>query len=162
MSRETLRRMGPSLVLLAAMLAVLIAAYGYDASARTLPVLVAVATIVLLVLELLVQAGTRAGRTIESLFQSRDLFPAAPAAPLAKALQHALVWPAVIATLVLALGLLPAVLIYVVASLKITGGKSWGRALLVAALVTAASWLLFEWAMSYPLYRGILWRQLAG
>jgi Tripartite tricarboxylate transporter TctB family len=153
---EDLRRAGVPLVLLLVMIGVLVASYGYDPQARALPVLVAWTTIALLVLEILVQAGTRVGGHIEKLLQSKDFLPSPERAPLAKALPLAIVWPALLVALTVLVGMLPAVLIYVLLSLKAVGRKSWAQAATIAVAVTALSWLLFEWSMSYELYRGVL------
>lgn len=157
MSLDRLCRIGVPLVLLLVILGVLVASFDYGSSERALPVLVAGATIVLLVLELLVQARTRAGRRIETLLAGKSMLPEPERAPLGKALVHALVWPGALTVLVVVTGLLPAVFIYVGASLRLAGLKPWTQSVAIAMTVTAVSWLLFEWAMSYELYRGMLW-----
>jgi hypothetical protein len=115
---------------------------------------------VLLVLEVLVQAGTRAGRRIEALLAAKDFLPVPSRAALGPALMHALVWPALLGVFTVLLGLLPAVFLYVLLSLRLVGGKPLPRAAAIALAVTAGSWALFEWGMSYELYRGVLWGML--
>jgi hypothetical protein len=54
------------------------------------------------------------------------------------------------------------VLVYIFLSLKVIGGKSLPRALMIAVAVTMFAWVLFEWGLSYELYRGMLLAGLLG
>ena len=76
--------------------------------------------------------------------------------PVSRALMYAVGWPGFLVVMTVFVGILPAVLVYVCLSLKFVGGKSLSRALIVALAVTAFAWALFEWSMSYQLYRGVL------
>lgn len=153
---DGLRRARTPIVLLLVMIGFLIGSYGYGVEARALPVLVAWTTIGLLILEVLVQAGTPVGCRIEQFLQGQPDAPAPEPVPIVKALMHAVGWPVLLVILTVLIGILPAVLIYVCLSLKVVGGKSLPRALAVAVAVTVLSWLLFEWGLSYQLYRGVL------
>lgn len=156
MGTDSLRRARVPLVLLLIMVGVLIASYGYEPSARALPVLVAWTTIGLLLLELLVQTGTAAGRRIEAFLRTPNDENEAVDVPVLRALTYAVGWPGFLLVLTVLIGILPAVLVYVFLSLKFVGGKSWPRAMAAALAVTAFAWVLFEWSMSYQLYRGVL------
>jgi len=151
-----LRQARVPLLLLLLMAGVLIASYGYDPEARALPVLVAWTTIGLLIVEILVQAGTAVGSRIEKLLQGQEAAPDPARVPMSAALTHAIVWPGLLVGLMLLVGILPAVLVYVCLSLKIVGGKSLPRALATGVAVTAFAWVLFEWGLSYQLFRGVL------
>jgi hypothetical protein len=156
------RRARVPILLLLGMVAFLIASYGYEPAARALPVLVAWVTIAFLILEILVQAGTSTGRRIERLLQGQSATPEAGHAPMGKAMLYAVGWPGLLVGLVVLVGMLPAVFAYVCLSLKVAGGKPLPRALAMAAAVTVFAWLLFEWGLSYRLYRGVLLDTLAG
>ena len=149
-------------LLLLGMVVFLIVSYGYGPEERALPLLVAWASIGLLFLEILVQAGTPAGRRIERLLQGQGAKPAPLHAPMGKALLCAVVWPGLLVGLTALIGILPAVLVYVFLSLKVDGGKPLPRALATAVAVTVFAWLLFEWGLSYQLYRGVLIDVFAG
>ena len=118
--------------------------------------LVAWTTIGLLLLEFLVQLGTPLGRRIETFFQSKTDEEESQPVPVSRALMYAVGWPGFLVVMTVFVGILPAVLVYVFLSLKFVGGKSLSRALIVALAVTAFAWALFEWSMSYQLYRGVL------
>lgn len=158
MDMDGLRRARVPVALLLAMAGVLIASYGYGPQERALPVLVAWTTIALLVLEVLVQAGTPAGRRIDRLLQGKNAGPGPEPerAPPLTVLIHAVGWPGLLVAMTVLIGILPAVLVYVFFSLKVAGGKSLKQALVIAVALTGLSWLLFEWTMSYRLFRGVL------
>ena len=156
MDIEGLRRARVPVALLLAMAVVLVASYGYGPEERALPVLVAWTTIALLMLEILVQAGTPAGRRIDRLLQGTNAGPELARAPPVTVLIHAFGWPGLLVALTVLIGILPAVLVYVFFSLKMAGGKSLRQALAIAVVLTGLSWLLFEWTMSYRLFRGVL------
>jgi Na+-transporting methylmalonyl-CoA/oxaloacetate decarboxylase gamma subunit len=162
MNLKSIRAARVPLLLTAAMTAFLAGSYGYGPEARALPVLIAWTTIVLLVLEILVQAQTGVGRRVEAYLWTKDPLPEPERVPMAKALIHAFVWPGLLVGLTLAIGILPAVLVYIFLSLKVIGGKSLPRALMIAVAVTMFAWVLFEWGLSYELYRGMLLAGLLG
>jgi hypothetical protein len=156
-------------VLLAlAMVGVIVWSADYAAEARALPVLVAWTTIVLLALEALVQTGTRAGRFIERMFSGEAKAETGGGAarrvtsPGALRELRGIAWPAALVAAIVIFGILPAVPAYVFLSLKIAGGKSGARAALTAIGVTVFVWTLFEWGMSYQLFRGALFGDFQG
>jgi hypothetical protein len=155
MVSELLKARVPLLLLLG-MIAFLVVSYGYSPEERALPVLVAWATIFFLALEILVQAGTPLGKRIDTILQGREAKPAAEPPPIGRALRYAVGWTGLVVGLSVLIGLLPAVFIYIGLSLRIDGGKPLPRALIAAAAVTVFAWLLFEWGLSYELYRGML------
>ncbi len=131
------------LLLLLGMSVFLVVSYGYGPDERALPVLVAWTTMLLLVLEVLVQAGTAVGERPEQ------------PPPIGRALRYAIGWTGLLVTLTLIVGILPAVFVYIALSLKLDGGKPLAIALATASTVTVFAWLLFEWGLSYELYRGV-------
>tara|TARA_B100000029_G_scaffold516553_1_gene630826 strand:+ start:3311 stop:3784 length:474 start_codon:yes stop_codon:yes gene_type:complete len=149
------------LLLILLMTSILIGAYNYDSSARALPVLVAVFTIMLLIVELMVQAKTHIGVRVKNFLETEDSEENQESISIGRALIYSVGWPGFLVALSAIIGILPAVLIYVFLSLNIVARKSIGRSLVVALAMTALSWFLFEFVMSYQLYRGILMNNLA-
>jgi len=162
MDSDSFRRVRVPLLLMLVMAGVLVGAYGYEPEARALPVLVAWSTIGLLVLEILVQAGTPVGRRIDAALQSKGAAPEPERVPVSRALVYAVGWPGLLVAMIILIGILPAVLVYVFLSLKLVGGKSLTSALTAAFAVTAFAWTLFEWGMSYQLFRGVLMGDFGG
>ncbi len=144
------------LLLLLGMAAFLVISYGYEPDERALPVLVAWVTMAFLVLEVLVQAGTPLGMRIETILQGSNAEPAPEPPPLGRALRYAVGWLGLVVALTVLVGVLPAVFVYIALSLKLDGGKPLSVSLATAAAVTVFAWLLFEWGLSYDLYRGML------
>lgn len=131
------------LLLLLGMAGFLVVSYGYGPEERALPVLVAWVTMALLVLEVLVQAGTVVGDRPEE------------PPPIGRALRYAIGWTGLLVALTILIGILPAVLVYIALSLKLDGGKPLTVSLATASAVVFFAWLLFEWGLSYDLYRGV-------
>jgi len=96
-----------------------------------------------LVLEVLVQARAAVGERPET------------PPPIGRALRYAVGWLGLVVMLTVLIGILPAVLVYIALSLKLDGEKPLPVALATAVAVTALAWLLFEWGLSYDLYRGV-------
>ena len=152
---DRLLRARVPLLLSLGMAAFLIVSYGYEPEERALPVLVAWVTMVFLVLEMLVQAQTALGRRIETILQGSNAETAPELPPMQRALRYAVGWTALLVTLIVLIGILPAVFVYVGLSLKLDGAKSSLVSLATALAVTLFAWLLFEWGLSYDLYRGV-------
>jgi hypothetical protein len=113
----------------------LAAAYLYPPEARAFPVAVAWMTLFLIALDLVFRTDRRA-----------------PAATSGQS--RAVAWLAVFALMLVLIGILYAVPVYVVASLRFRGNKSWLTCLGTAAGVTAGIWLLFAVVLRLDLYPG--------
>ncbi len=143
------------LLLSLGMAAFLVVSYAYEPEERALPVLVAWVTMAFLALEILVQAQTALGRRIETILQGSNAETAPELPPMRRALRYAVGWTALLVALIVLIGILPAVFVYIGLSLKLDGGKSSLVSLATALAVTLFAWLLFEWGLSYDLYRGV-------
>ncbi len=124
--------------------------------------LVAWVTMAFLVLEILVQAQTSLGRRIDKILQGGNAETTPELPPIRRALRYSVGWTALLVMLTVLIGILPAVFVYIGLSLKLDGSKSLGVSLTTALAVTVLAWLLFEWGLSYDLYRGMLIDLIAG
>jgi Tripartite tricarboxylate transporter TctB family len=111
----------------------LAAAYGYPPQARTFPVAVAWVTLFLLALDV---KATRAVAAQNGQFV-------------------AVIWLAVFALMLVLIGILHAVPLYIFASLRFRGSRSWFTSLWIAAVVTGGIWLLFAVVLRLDLYSGL-------
>jgi len=143
------------LLLLLVMAVFLVVSYGYGPEERALPVLVAWVTMAFLALEILVQAETPLGRRVETLLHGRNAEATPDAPPIGRALRYAIGWTGLLVTLTILIGILPAVFVYIALSLKLDGAKPLTVSLATAFAVALFAWLLFEWGLSYDLYRGV-------
>jgi hypothetical protein len=126
-------------------------AYGYVSQARTFPVAVAWVTLFLVALDIISRADTRAGTAVK-----RWLNPGAAAddsRPLG-AQFGAVIWLAVFALMLVLIGILYAVPLYVFASLRFRGSRSWFTSFWIAAIATSGMWLLFAVVLRLELYTG--------
>lgn len=114
---------------------VLIAAYGYPSQARAFPV--AVAWVMLFLI----------GLDIFALKNAEDR-------PAVAGQLRAVTWLAAFASALVLVGILYAVPIYIAASLRFKGHRSWITSLLAAAITTGGVWLLFAVVLRLDLYPG--------
>jgi hypothetical protein len=116
-------------------------AYGYPSQARTFPVAVAWVTLFLVALDIS-KSRLNPGAAEED---SR---------PLGSQIS-AVIWLALFAVLLVLVGILYAVPLYIFASLRFRGGRSWFTSLWTAAVVTGGIWLLFAVVLRLDLYPGL-------
>jgi hypothetical protein len=113
----------------------LIAAYTYPPQARAFPVAVGWVMLFLIAIDIF-------SRTI-----AEDHPPAAGQL-------RAVIWLAAFALALVLIGILYAVPLYIAASLRIRGHRSWIASLLAAAITTSGIWLLFAVVLRLDLYQG--------
>lgn len=131
--------------------AFLTTAYSYPSQARAFPVAVAWATLFLVALDVVSRTDTRAGEAV-----SRHLNSGAAAEqsrPLGGQFA-AVIWLSVFASALVLIGILYAVPLYVFASLRFRGRRSWIACLWIAAIATGGIWLLFAVVLRLELYPG--------
>ncbi|MGA2713354.1 MAG: tripartite tricarboxylate transporter TctB family protein [Bryobacteraceae bacterium] len=142
----------PALGLALLTAAFLATSYSYSAQARAFPAPVAWVTLALIALDLISRTQTAVGDAIR-----RHLNPGAHAPegshPLGKHFAAAL-WLAVFAVVLVLIGVLYAVPLYMFASLRFQGRRSWFTSLWVSAVATGALWLLFAVVLRLELYPG--------
>ena len=136
-------------------LAYVITALGYGPQARLLPLLVGIALLVMLPFDLISISDTPLGRKISGSInqaakeEKDDLGGVRPQLrALGAMLAFALLLPL--------LGIAMAIPLYVAASLRVLGRKTWTQAVLTGAIVGLGTYLLFELALDIRLYPGLL------
>jgi len=144
----------PALCVCGATAAFLGAAYRYPAQARAFPLAIGWVTIALALLDLISATDTNAGRGIKK-WLNPSIASRAGSHSFSSQLQGIL-WLAIFAALLVSIGILYAVPLYVFASLRWRGRRSWFKAVLAAGIVTAGIWLLFSVVLQLELYRGYL------
>jgi hypothetical protein len=143
----------PALGLLIITVAYLIVAYQYSPASRAFPVMVAWLMIVLLALDLVSRTPTKFGRTV-----TRWLNPASAAETIHINRQDlvAVLWVAGFVTALVLIGVLYAVLLFVFASARWRGKRSYTLSFVLAVSTTLFVWLLFTWLLRIELYPGLL------
>jgi len=121
------------------------AAYTYPSQARTFPIAVAWVTLCLIALDI---SKTRLNAT-----RLNPNVAAVDSRPMGGQIGAAL-WLAAFALMLVLIGILYAVPLYVFASLRFRGCRSWLTSLWIAAIVTGAIWLLFSVVLRLDLYPG--------
>lgn len=145
----------PALVLLVFACVILVVAWGYPPVAARFPVMVAVALIVLTLLDVWSRTGLPGAAVIETLggtgFRRREMDHDPSFADQAECVG----WIAVCFGLMAAAGILPASAIFCVAFVRFRGRRTLAVAALVGLIVLAFEFAVFEWALDYELYRGL-------
>jgi hypothetical protein len=118
----------------------LAAAYGYPSQARAFPVAVAWVTLFLVALDIAKGRLNPAATAEESRPSDSQI--------------GAVVWLAGFALLLVLIGILYAVPLYIFASLRFRGSRSWFTSLWIAAVVTGGIWVLFAVVLRLELYPG--------
>ena len=148
----------PAFALLMIALVYLVTAYSYMAQARQFPVIVAWATIVFALLDVISRTQTRMGAALTRRFN-----PAALRAEAETRQEHspakqitAVFGVAGFVALIVAVGFLYAVPLYVFASIVFGSGRPYWVGLAASAGTTLFIWLLFSQILELELYPGLL------
>ena len=158
------RSIVPPILLALLSIGFIVWSYSYSPTSRMVPLVVGYATLVLVVLDLLSRFDNGFARFVRAAagadFSNLEL-PSTPR-PSKELVQVAWMLAAVGAALVL--GLLVAVPLYVLLSMRFNGGRSWRESAISAAATALFVYVVFEFLLSYELYRGIFLdkRGLAG
>ena len=150
MKREYL----PPLALLIAAIAFLAAARHYPTPAQVFPDAVAWLLAMLAALELLSVTGTRAGDAVRRWLNPAITPPEGVSS--ASAQVRAILWLASFTAMLVLIGILYSVPLYMLASMRLRGKRSWPISLAVAGATTAGIWLLFAGILRLELYPGYL------
>ena len=148
----------PALVLWLLTAAYLITAYGYDAESRVMPALVAWAMLLLLLLDLISRTQTRFGQALTRWPNpgAAQVKGASTDPNMTRKQFAAVLWLAGFATALLLIGVLYAVPVYVFASLRLRGRRSYLVCLTAGAGMALLVWLLFAMLLQLNLYPGLL------
>jgi hypothetical protein len=144
----------PALGLLIITIAYLMVAYQYSPASRAFPVIVAWSMVVLLALDLVSRTSTRLGRAV-----TRWLNRTSAAPETTHISGHDLVavlWVAGFVTALILIGVPYAVLLFVFASARWRGKRSYAISFLLAVATMVVIWLLFTWLLRIELYPGLL------
>jgi hypothetical protein len=128
--------------------------YEYQGSVRAFPLMVGWIGIVLTGIEIFAVTETRTGRIFATIFGARPAEIAAGERPVGREMACIAAITAA-APLVWMFGFLGAAPVFVFLWMWLWGGKPVRFALYSAIAVTVFIWLLFEFALSYELYRGL-------
>jgi hypothetical protein len=130
----------------------LAAARGYPSQARAFPDAIGWVTMVLIALDLVSRTGTRPGVEVR-----KRLNPGRAIAEVSHPLSEQILASlrvALFAIALILLGVLTAVLLFVFASLRFRGGRSWLTSAWVSLAVTAGVWFLFAVLLRLELHPG--------
>jgi hypothetical protein len=148
----------PALVLWLLTAGYLATAYGYSADSRVMPVLVAWSMLVLLLLDLASRMQTGFGQALTRWLNpaAEQIDNTAPDRTMVSRQFAAVLWLAGFATALLLIGVLCAVPLYVFASMRLRGRRSYIVSLIGGGGMVLIVWLLFAVLLRLQLYPGLL------
>lgn len=153
------RNLGTALFVLCASVVFLFWAQGYPHQSRAMPELVAWATIVLALVDVIIQFDTAPSRWLRELVTAKRIvewkLDGEEDATLGRALL-AVAWVAGYAVLLYLVGFMIATPIYMFFYMIFWGGHSLRNSVLVTAGTTLTIWLTFVVLFNYQLYPGVL------
>jgi len=158
MSTSTrLRDFAPSLIVLAISIVYALWAQIYPRGSGTVPALVAEATVVFALLDLVAHTNTRLGRLVRgAVGQPLSSPDDTKEKPASRAVALSIGWPLVYVGAVIAFGFLVATPAYTWLYMWLYGRKSFVSSAMAACLTTLVIWFTFEVLFRYPLYPGML------
>ena len=148
----------PAAALLLLTTVYLVTAYGYSAESRAMPVLIAAATLIVLLLDILSRTQTALGIALLRWLNPAAEQEVAKPADRGRLVRQvaALLWLAGFTLALLLVGVLYAVPIYVFASMRLRGRRSYFVSLAGGLGMALLIWLLFAALLRVPLYPGLL------
>jgi cation transporter-like permease len=151
-----MRSVFPPIPPLIAVMLLISVASGYGETARQLPLIVGTSTLVLILLDIVSRLPGKAGAIIRSALGAGFQDPELTEEPRWQSEAIQLVWVATCVLGILLIGILPTVPIFIFSYMFVQGGQRLIVSVIVALLVLLLIGLLFEVALDYELYRGML------
>lgn len=146
----------PAVLLLIFACIMLFVAWGYPPIAARFPVMVAIAMIVLTCLDLWSRSGLPGADAVTTLggagFRRREMMHNPSFANQAECVG----WIALAFALMATVGILAASPIFAAAFVRLRGKRTLSVAAIVGLGVLGFQFVVFEWALDYELYRGLL------
>ncbi|WP_445681641.1 tripartite tricarboxylate transporter TctB family protein [Radicibacter daui] len=156
--RDLAFRFLPALLLLAFTLSFVVTSFDYKADTRAMPLVIAVLTVVLLVLELLAQRRDRIGEVLRRFFTGKSHLPVGTPGKTPSVGREigAVLWVVAFLVLAILVGFYIAIPVYVFAYLAIYVRKPPLISAITALGIVALLYVLFEVLLSYPIFSGVL------
>ena len=158
---ERAKEFVPPAVMLVLGLAFLAWSFTYEGRAHLVPVMVGWTIVVLSIFDVIAQADTVVGRVVKAFFTGpiTGEAEAGERQPWRKTL-IVIAWPIAFLVAVYFFGFLPVIPIYVFLFMVLQGRMETRTSLFAAVIVGVSIYLIFELALRYTLYRGIVFGAL--
>lgn len=149
----------PPLILLAVAGLLILFASDYGATARRLPLLIAVSTVGLLILDLLSRLQGNIGALIRSALGAGFENPEMTHNPQWRAEVLQLLWVTACVSSMVLVGFLPTIPVFIFLYMMLHGKQTVMLSILISIVIVSVVGFVFEWLLDYDLYRGILFDQ---
>lgn len=129
--------------------------FQYSPQSRFVPLIVGFSMLVLALLDLASRTRTRLGEYVRTAAGADFANPELKHTPPVKRELTQAGWIVGCVVAMMIIGILPAVPLYVLASMRLNGRRPWKEAVIAAAAAGLFTFLVFEVFLSYELYRGV-------
>lgn len=136
--------------------AFVVVTYDLDEESRAAPLMAGYAGLVLGVLDLLSRFEGSVSNFIRMVMGAGFDNPEMTHNPRFGAEIKQIGWMALFVLMVLFIGILPAVPVYVLASMRMNGKRSWKESIIASLATLAFVFVVFEIFLAFELYRGVL------
>jgi len=150
------RSVYPPLVWMAFCAGFVVLAYDFDETSRAAPLLVGYAGLVLGGLDLIARFKGASSEIVRNVLGAGFTRPEMSHCPKFRDELAQIGWMTAFVVMVLFIGILPAVPVYVLASMRLNGGRSWKEAIIASIATLAFVVVVFEVFLAFELYRGVL------
>jgi len=152
---KAVRSIYPPLIWLSLFMVIIVWSYDLDEISRAAPLLTGYTGLILGLLDLVSRFEGSAGEAIRVSMGAGFNHPEISHNPILNAELIQIGWMAIFVLMSLFIGILPAVPIYVLASMRFNGKCSWKESLIAAAGTVAFVFVVFEVFLAFELYRGV-------
>lgn len=129
--------------------------YQYSPTSRFVPLIVGYFMLALALLDIASRTRTRLGSYVRTATGADFANPELKQTPPVRSELTQAGWIVGCVVSMLAIGILPTVPLYVLASMRLNGRRPWKEALIAAAAAGLFTYIVFEVFLSYTLYRGV-------
>lgn len=149
------RSIWPAVAIAALSTGFILWSYQYSSLSRFVPLIVGYAMLALALLDLASRTDTRLGRYVRVAAGADFANPELKQTPPVRREMEQAAWIVGCVAAMMVIGILPAVPLYVLASMRLNGRRPWKEAIIAAAAAGLFTYVVFEVFLSYQLYRGI-------
>lgn len=158
-------RLAFTALILLFVLFIIVTSFSYEHDARLIPLLVGFSTMVLVLAVLINEIHPVS--IIEKMnvdwarnFRAQEFSPKKKEKVATKKFLIIICWTFGFFLFIFLFGFPISIALFTFAFLKIEGKVSWAKALLTAGIVSVAVFVIFEWAMSFGLFEGMLFGEI--
>ncbi|HEX2256091.1 MAG TPA: tripartite tricarboxylate transporter TctB family protein [Afifellaceae bacterium] len=152
---RSVRSIWPGVAIAALAAGFILWSYQYSPTSRFVPLIVGYSMLVLALLDIASRTRGALGQYVRPAAGADFANPEMKHTPPVRRELEQAAWVVGCVAAMMIIGILPAVPLYVLASMRLNGRRPWKEAIIAAAAAGLFTYLVFEVFLSYTLYRGV-------